>query len=274
MTILATIGKQHNTQIMKKLATFQTFGILPVATIVAIIILNTDYLFAQNVEILNLHNSVASMTEKSTTYSYSNGEYSINDENVIRIVHFGNDGRIIPETSYDNDSTNIKKIIYDHGYIEKTYDKTGELVCKLTVDEKRHRFTLDQPNATFVCTYKESIHRPTSAKFFPCRGCRRQEGKIALFKYDKNGNIVRITNYINMLEVNGEFISSTPQRSYNPNYKYDIYFVYEYDEHENWLSRKRYNSAGALTEWLEREYVYHQSDDNIHDERDNTLDGE
>ncbi len=258
---------------MNRLATLNTFGFLPIATIVAITLFKTDILLAQNAKIMNLRENVASMTEKSTTYSYNNGEYTINDENILRVIKFDNYGNFSAETSCKDDSSIIKKIIYDHGYIEKTYDKTGKLASKLTVDEKRHKFTIDHPDATFACTYKESIYRPTSAKFFPCRGCKRQEGKIAIFKYDKNGNIVRITNYIDQIEVNGETISSKPQRSYNPNYNYELNFVYDYDDKGNWTSRKRFNSVGTLEEWLVREYEYFQKQDSIPAERDNTFDG-
>ena len=232
--------------------------------------LNVNDISAQNAEIMNVKGNVTLMTEKSTTYSYSNGEYSKVGQSTQRVTRFGSKGEIIDN---QQDCSNIKKIIYDNGYIEKTFDNAKELICKITVDEKRHKLTIDHPNATFVCTYKESLHRPTSAKFFPCRGCRRQEGKIALFKYDKQGNIVHITNYIDKIKVNGEPISSSPQRSYNPNYNYEIKFEYEYDEQGNWICRKRYNSAGALTEWLEREYKYFEVGDEP-TERDNTYDSE
>lgn len=243
---------------------------LLVAILCTMIMLNVGNISAQNAEIMNIKGNVISMTEKSTTYSYYNGEYSKVGQSAQRVTRFGSKGEIIDN---QQDSTNIKKIIYDNGYIEKTFDNARELISKITVDEKRHKLTVDHPNATFVCTYNESIHRPTSAKFFPCRGCKRQEGKIALFKYDKQGNIVLITNYIDQIEVNGEPISSSPQRSYNPNYNYAIKFDYEYDEQGNWICRKRYNSAGTLTEWLERDYEYLQAADEP-TERDNTYDSE
>ena len=126
----------------------------------------------------------------------------------------------------------------------------------MTINERKHIFTIERANAKFVCTYKHSIHQPTSAKFYPCRGCRRQEGRTAIFKYDKQGNILKISSFVSQIEVNGEYISSTRNAEYNSTARYGLNFEYEYDPLGNWTSMKCYNAAGMLVEWKVREYKY------------------
>ncbi len=190
--------------------------------------------------------------QTSETYIVSNNEkillrqYKYKNEKPTEILHF------------DKNSKNYKteKIIYTpFGYIHKTYATDNEPISILTVNEQKKKFRIDRKESSFECTYKTDIHKPTSAKFLACRDCKRQFDKIALFKYDKNGNILRITNYIQQINVNGENLS-TGTSTYDSSTKYSLRFEYEYDEFGNWTSRKCYDSSGMLIEWKERKYFY------------------
>jgi len=164
-------------------------------------------------------------------------------------IYFDSDGNI---ATPDNDFTFAYDNNISHQSTTFVYQSNG----RITINDRKHTFAIDRADARFVCTYKESIHRPTSAKYYPCRGCRRQEGRTAIFYYDKQGNVVKITSYISQIEVNGEYISSTRDATYNPSANYMLRYEYEYDPYGNWIVKKCFDQSGMMTEWKEREYKY------------------
>ena len=195
----------------------------------------------------NIKGNVESYTESKFKINYTPDGYTKGECLHSPTIYFDSDGN---ETTPTNDFT------YDYNTNHQTTTFVYQPTGRITINDRKHTFTIDRTDAKFVCTYKESIHRPTSAKFYPCRGCRRQEGRTAIFKYDKQGNVVNITSYISQIEVNGEYISSTRDATYNPSTNYMLRYEYEYDQLGNWTSRKCYNALGMMTEWKEREYKY------------------
>lgn len=196
----------------------------------------------------NIKGNVESYIENKYKLVYSLEGCSKGECASSTTFHFDSDGNLT--TAPANDLT----YDYNIGYQATTiiYQPTG----RVTINERKHTFTIERANAKFVCTYKHSIHQPTSAKFYPCRGCRRQEGRTAIFKYDKHGNVVKVSNYISQIEVNGDYISSTRNADYSSTARYELTFEYDYDQHGNWISMKCYNAYGMLVEWKEREYNY------------------
>ncbi len=196
----------------------------------------------------NIKGNVESYTEKKYKIDYSSNGYSKGECTHSTTFHFDSNGNLT------NAPTNDLTYDYNTSHQATTivYQPTG----RITINERKRSFTIERTDAKFVCTYKQSIHQPTSAKFYPCRGCRRQEGRTAIFKYDKQGNILKVSNYISQIEVNGDNISSTRNGGYNSSTKYELTFEYEYDHIGNWTSMKCYNASGMLVEWKEREYKY------------------
>lgn len=197
----------------------------------------------------NIKGNVESYTESKYKIVYSSDGYSKGECTDSTTYLFDNDGNMTDAP--DNDLT----YAYNNSN-NRTTTFVYKPTVRITINERKRTFTIERTDAKFVCTYKQSIHQPTSAKFYPCRGCRRQEGRTAIFKYDKQGNVVKITSYISQIEVNGDYISSTRNGGYNSSTKYELTFEYEYDHHGNWTSMKCYNASGMLVEWKEREYKY------------------
>ena len=208
----------------------------------------TSYAQADDRSSRNIKGDVKSYTESNFKIVYSPSGYTKGDCVYSYTNYFDSDGNLI------NAPVNDLTYDYNNGYQATTivYQPTG----RITINERKRVFTIERADAKFVCTYKHSIHRPTSAKFYPCRGCRRQEGRTAIFKYDKQGNVVKISNYISQIEVNGDYVSSTRDVHYNPTARYDLTFEYEYDNLGNWTSMKCYNAQGMMVEWKERAYKY------------------
>lgn len=196
----------------------------------------------------NIKGNVESYIESKYKIVYSSDGYSKGECLSSKTISFDDNRSDTPTNDFTYD--------YENGGQTTTivYKPTG----RITINERKRTFTIERTDAKFVCTYKQSIHQPTSAKFYPCRGCRRQEGRTAIFKYDKQGNILKISNYISQIEVNGDYISSTRNSSYNSSTKYELTFEYEYDHLGNWTSMKCYNASGMLVEWKERKYRYEE----------------
>lgn len=196
----------------------------------------------------NIKGNVETYTENKYKIVYSLDGCSKGECVGSETFHFDSNGNLT------NVPANDLTYDYNAGYQATTiiYQPTG----RVTINERKHIFTIERANAKFVCTYKHSIHQPTSAKFYPCRGCRRQEGRTAIFKYDKQGNILKISSFVSQIEVNGDYISSARNTEYNSTARYGLNFEYEYDPLGNWTSMKCYNAAGVLVEWKEREYKY------------------
>ena len=195
----------------------------------------------------NIKGNVESYTESKFKINYTPDGYTKGEYLRSTTIYFNTDGN---KTTLNNDFT------YDYSTNHQTTTFVYQPTGRITINDRKHTFTIDRTDAKFVCTYKESIHRPTSAKYYPCRGCRRQEGRTAIFKYDKQGNVVKITSYISQIEVNGEYISSTRDATYNPSTNYMLRFEYEYDPYGNWIVKKCFDQSGMMTEWKEREYKY------------------
>jgi len=211
--------------------------------------------FAQTSE-RNRHNikgNVESYTESKYKINYTADGYTRGDCLHSTTIYFDSDGNIATATG--NNFTYAYNTSTSHQATTFVYQPTG----KVTINDRKHIFTIERADAKFVCTYKESIHRPTSAKYYPCRGCRRQEGRTAIFKYDKQGNVVKITSYISQIEVNGDYISSSRDATYNPSSNYSLRFEYDYDPFGNWVVKKCFDQSGMMTEWKEREYKYGNS---------------
>ena len=198
----------------------------------------------------NIKGNVESYTESKFKINYMPDGYTKGECLRNSTIYFDSDGNIA--TAPSNDFTFAYNTSASHQATTFVYQPTG----RITINDRKHTFTIDRADARFVCTYKESIHRPTSAKYYPCRGCRRQEGRTAIFKYDKQGNVVKITSYISQIEVNGEYISSTRDATYNPSANYMLRYEYEYDPYGNWIVKKCFDQSGMMTEWKEREYKY------------------
>lgn len=198
----------------------------------------------------NIKGNVESYTESKFKINYTPEGYTKGECLHNTTIYFDSDGNIASAPS--NDFTFAYNTDASHQATTFVYQPTG----RITINDRKHTFTIERPDARFVCTYKESIHRPTSAKYYPCRGCRRQEGRTAIFKYDKLGNVVKITSYISQIEVNGEYISSTRDATYNPSANYMLRYEYEYDPYGNWIEMKCFDQSGMMTEWKEREYKY------------------
>ena len=196
----------------------------------------------------NIKGNVESYTEKKYKIDYSSNGYSKGECTHITTFHFDSNGNLT--NAHTNDLT------YDYNTSHQATTIVYQPTGRITINERKRTFTIERADAKFVCTYKQSIHQPTSAKFYPCRGCRRQEGRTAIFKYDKQENILKVSNYISQIEVNGDYISSTRNTTYNSSTKYELNFEYEYDPIGNWTSMKCYNASGMLVEWKEREYKY------------------
>ena len=135
----------------------------------------------------NIKGNVESYTESKYKIVYSLDGYSKGECISSTTFLFDSNGNLA------NSPANDMTYDYNPGYQATTiiYQPTG----RVTINERKHIFTIERANAKFVCTYKHSIHQPTSAKFYPCRGCRRQEGRTAIFKYDKQGNILKISPF-------------------------------------------------------------------------------
>ena len=198
----------------------------------------------------NIKGNVESFTESKFKTNYTSEGYTKGECLRSNTIYFDSDGNIA--TAPSNDFTFAYNTNANHQATTFVYQPTG----RITINDRKHTFTIDRADAKFVCTYKESIHRPTSAKYYPCRGCRRQEGRTAIFKYDKQGNVVKITSYISQIEVNGEYISSTRDATFSPSTNYSLSFEYEYDPYGNWIVKKCFDQSGMMTEWKEREYKY------------------
>ena len=197
----------------------------------------------------NIKGNVESYTENKFKINYSPDGYTKGECLRSTTIYFDSDGNTTTPTTdftYDyNTSTSHQTTTF-------VYQPTG----RITINDRKRIFTIDRADAKFVCTYKESIHHPTSAKYYPCRGCRRQEGRTAIFKYDKQGNVVKITSYISQIEVNGEYISSTHDATFSPSTNYMLRYEYEYDPYGNWIVKKCFDRSGMMMEWKEREYKY------------------
>lgn len=221
-----------------------------VAILFFMLIVFTATLYAQTDEKKrrNIKGNVESYTESKFKINYTSEGYTKGECMRSNTIYFDSDGNMV--TASANDLT----YDYNTGHQATTfiYQPTG----RITINDRKHTFTIDRADARFVCTYKESIHRPTSAKYYPCRGCRRQEGRTAIFKYDKQGNVVKITSYISQIEVNGENLSSTRDANNNPSANYMLRYEYEYDPFGNWIVKKCFDQSGMMTEWKEREYKY------------------
>lgn len=221
-----------------------------VAILFFMLIVFTATLYAQTDEKKrrNIKGNVESYTESKFKINYTSEGYTKGECLRSNTIYFDSDGNMV--TASANDLT----YDYNTGHQATTfiYQPTG----RITINDRKHIFTIDRADARFVCTYKESIHRPTSAKYYPCRGCRRQEGRTAIFKYDKQGNVVKITSYISQIEVNGENLSSTRDANNNPSANYMLRYEYEYDPFGNWIVKKCFDQSGMMTEWKEREYKY------------------
>ena len=221
-----------------------------VAILFFMLIVFTATLYAQTDERnrRNIKGNVESYTESKFKINYTSEGYTKGECLRSNTICFDSDGNMV--TASANDLT----YDYNTGHQATTfiYQPTG----RITINDRKHTFTIDRADARFVCTYKESIHRPTSAKYYPCRGCRRQEGRTAIFKYDKHGNVVKITSYISQIEVNGENLSSTRDANNNPSANYMLRYEYEYDPFGNWIVKKCFDQSGMMTEWKEREYKY------------------
>lgn len=215
---------------------------------VLIVLTATSYAQTNDRNRYNIKGNVESYTESKYKIVYSPDGYTKGECSRSTTVYFDSDGNRTSAPA--NDLT----YAYSGDYQTTTivYQPSG----RVTINERKHIFTIDRADARFVCTYKHNIHQPTSAKYYPCRGCRRQEGRTAIFKYDKQGNVVKVSNYISQIEVNGDYISSTRDAEYNPMARYGLTFEYEYDPLGNWTSMKCYNSSGMMTEWKERKYKY------------------
>jgi len=196
----------------------------------------------------NIKGNVESYTESKYKINYTPEGYTRGECSGHTTVYFDSNGNQISDSA--NDFT------YDYSTSNHAttfiYHPTG----RITINDRKRTFTIDRAEARFVCTYKESIHRPTSAKYYPCRGCRRQEGRTAIFKYDKQGNLVKVTSYISQIEVNGNYISSSRETTYNPSKNYMLSFEYDYDPYGNWTTMKSFDQSGIMVEWNEREYKY------------------
>lgn len=233
-------------------------GIFPIrhksmlTMLVAIALSTTSILYAQTDDRSkhNIKGPVAIVYETKYGISYGTEGYTRGNCISSTAKHFDSNGNI--KTSSDKDLT------YDYNDSCCTTIPLYQTTGRITIDESKHRFTIERANAKFICTYKHSIHRPTSAKYYPCRGCHRQEGRTAILKYDKHGNILSVSNYISQIEINGDYISSTYESDYNPKAKYGLKFEYEYDTYGNWTIMKCYNSSGIIIDWKEREYKYEQ----------------
>lgn len=221
-----------------------------VAILFFMLIVFTATLYAQTDERnrRNIKGNVESYTESKFKINYTSEGYTKGECMRSNTICFDSDGNMV--TASANDLT----YDYNTGHQATTfiYQPTG----RITINDRKHSFTIDRTDARFVCTYKESIHRPTSAKYYPCRGCRRQEGRTAIFKYDKQGNVVKITSYISQIEVNGENLSSTRDANNNPSANYMLRYEYDYDPFGNWIVKKCFDQSGMMTEWKEREYKY------------------
>ena len=221
-----------------------------IAIVVFLLLISAVSSFAQTDDRsrCNIKGNVESYTENKYKIVYSPDGYSKGECSHSKTLHFDSDGNQTDAPAND--------LTYDyntnHQATTFVYKPTG----RITINERKRTFTIEHADAKFVCTYKQSIHKPTSAKFYPCRGCRRQEGRTAIFKYDKQGNILKVSNYISQIEVNGDYISSTRNTNYNSSTKYELNFEYEYDHLGNWTSMKCYNASGMLVEWKDREYKY------------------
>ncbi len=198
----------------------------------------------------NIKGNVESYTESKFKINYTSEGYTKGECLRSNTIYFDSDGNIAKEPG--NDFTFAYNTSASHQATTFVYQSNG----RITINDRKHTFTIDRADARFVCTYKESIHRPTSAKYYPCRGCRRQEGRTAIFKYDKQGNVVKITSYISQIEVNGENLSSTRDANNNPSANYMLRYEYEYDPFGNWIVKKCFDQSGMMTEWKEREYKY------------------
>ena len=198
----------------------------------------------------NIKGNVESYTESKFKINYTSEGYTKGECLRSNTIYFDSDGNIAKAP--DNDFTFAYNASTSHQATIFVYQSIG----RITINDRKRTFTIDRADARFVCTYKESIHRPTSAKYYPCRGCRRQEGRTAIFKYDKQGNVVKITSYISQIEVNGENLSSTRDANNNPSANYMLRYEYEYDPFGNWIVKKCFDQSGMMTEWKEREYKY------------------
>jgi len=198
----------------------------------------------------NIKGNVVSVTEYTYKVTYSANGYSRGNCTDSIVLHFNSDGNQI--------STSGNDFTYDYNTSFQTTTLVFQPTGRITINDRKRIFTINRADAKFVCTYKQNIHRPTSAKYYPCRGCRRQEGRTAIFKYDKQGNVVKINSYISQIEVNGDYLSSC-DAEYSPAEKYGLTFEYEYDQLGNWIIKRCYNALGMMTEWKEREYKYAQN---------------
>lgn len=224
-----------------------------VAILFFMLIIFTATSFAQTDERnrRNIKGNVESYTESKYKINYTPEGYTKGECLHNITVYFDSNGNIA--TAPDNDLTYAYNT--SNNATTFVYQPTG----RITINDRKHTFTIDRADARFVCTYKESIHQPTSAKYYPCRGCRRQEGRTAIFKYDKQGNVMKITSYISQIEVNGDYISSSRDATYNPSANYSLRFEYEYDPYGNWIVKKCFDQSGMMMEWKEREYKYSNS---------------
>ncbi len=223
-----------------------------VAILVFMLIVFTATSYAQTDERnrRNIKGNVESYTESKFKINYTSEGCTKGECLRSNTIYFDSDGNIAKAP--DNDFTFAYNTNSSHQATTFVYQSTG----RITINDRKHTFTIDRADARFVCTYKESIHRPTSAKYYPCRGSRRQEGRTAIFKYDKQGNVVKITSYISQIEVNGENLSSTRDANNNPSANYMLRYEYEYDPFGNWIVKKCFDQSGMMTEWKEREYKY------------------
>ena len=221
--------------------------------IVALLLVSAASSFAQTDDRSrrNIKGNVESYTENKYKIAYSPDGYTKGECTESKTFHFDSDGDLTDALEHD--------LTYDYNTSHQATTFVYQPTGRITINERKRTFTIERADAKFVCTYKQSIHQPTSAKFYPCRGCRRQEGRTAIFKYDKQGNILKVSNYISQIEVNGDYISSTRNTTYNSSTKYELNFEYKYDHLGNWTSMKCYNASGMLVEWKEREYKYTQN---------------
>lgn len=236
---------------MKILTSTKLTAFIAILATTLLLAIQSSYGQTNDIGKRNIKGNVKSITETIYKFNYSHEGYTKGGIARRTTMYFDSNGNLtaLPE----NDQT--------YAYVDScTTALTSDIPTeRIIINGHKRYITIDRTNAKFICTYKHSIHRPTSAKYYPCRGCNRQEGRTAIFKYDKQGNIQKISSYISQIEINGDYISSSNSK-YNPSTRYGLNFEYEYDLHGNWTSQKCYNAQGMLVEWKEREYKYRFED--------------
>lgn len=181
--------------------------------------------------------------------------YKYNKNKLVEIVHHA--GQKLEEQ--------IERFYYyPNNWERRLFSYDEKLISNFLVNEQKKTVRIDISGLTFICSYKDYFWRPKTSKMLTCRGCKRQESREAIIRYDKHGNVLYISNYVKNLRINGEIVSSF-SANFDPKGDYVLHYKYVYDSVGNWTERKCYNNEGRLMEWKERNYAYKQN------ERDNTF---